>query len=68
MYPSMFTLNTGAQIPSIGLGTWQAQPKELEEVSTFTPRRRSIIYLSSLPRFSYSICAEITVGIDIRDR
>src|SRR5438477_11245507 len=46
MYPSTFTLNTGAQIPSTGLGTWQAQPKELEEVPS--PRRihtQSILFL-----------------------
>lgn len=26
-----FTLNTGAQIPAVGFGTWQAAPKEVEK-------------------------------------
>jgi diketogulonate reductase-like aldo/keto reductase len=30
MFPSHFTLNTGAQIPAVGFGTWQAAPKEVE--------------------------------------
>ncbi|TQS33227.1 hypothetical protein Golomagni_06435, partial [Golovinomyces magnicellulatus] len=29
MPPSHFTLNTGASIPAIGLGTWQAKPGEV---------------------------------------
>lgn len=28
--PSHFTLNTGAQIPAVGFGTWQAKPGEVE--------------------------------------
>ena len=28
--PTHFTLNTGAQIPAVGFGTWQAAPKEVE--------------------------------------
>lgn len=30
MFPSHFTLNTGAKIPAVGFGTWQAGPKEVE--------------------------------------
>jgi diketogulonate reductase-like aldo/keto reductase len=30
MLPSYFTLNTGARIPAVGFGTWQAAPKEVE--------------------------------------
>jgi diketogulonate reductase-like aldo/keto reductase len=30
MLPSHFTLNTGAKIPAVGFGTWQAAPKEVE--------------------------------------
>lgn len=26
-----FTLNTGAQIPAVGLGTWQSKPKEVQD-------------------------------------
>lgn len=26
-----FTLNTGAKIPAIGLGTWQSKPNEVEK-------------------------------------
>jgi diketogulonate reductase-like aldo/keto reductase len=26
-----FTLNTGAKIPAVGFGTWQAAPKEVEQ-------------------------------------
>jgi diketogulonate reductase-like aldo/keto reductase len=26
-----FTLNTGARIPAVGFGTWQAAPKEVEK-------------------------------------
>jgi glycerol 2-dehydrogenase (NADP+) len=26
-----FTLNTGAKIPAIGLGTWQSKPNEVRE-------------------------------------
>ncbi|KAH8712028.1 GCY protein [Phaeosphaeriaceae sp. PMI808] len=28
--PTHFTLNTGAQIPAVGFGTWQAKPGEVE--------------------------------------
>ena len=28
---STFTLNTGAEIPAIGLGTWQSKPNEVRE-------------------------------------
>jgi diketogulonate reductase-like aldo/keto reductase len=28
--PETFTLNTGAKIPAVGFGTWQAAPKEVE--------------------------------------
>ena len=28
--PSHFTLNTGAPIPAVGFGTWQAAPHEVE--------------------------------------
>ncbi|KAH7135337.1 NADP-dependent oxidoreductase domain-containing protein [Dendryphion nanum] len=28
--PTHFTLNTGAQIPAVGFGTWQAAPNEVE--------------------------------------
>lgn len=28
--PTHFTLNTGAQIPAVGFGTWQAAPHEVE--------------------------------------
>jgi diketogulonate reductase-like aldo/keto reductase len=30
MLPEHFTLNTGAEIPAVGFGTWQAAPKEVE--------------------------------------
>ena len=29
-FPSYFTLNTGAKIPAVGFGTWQAPAKEVE--------------------------------------
>lgn len=29
--PKTFTLNTGAKIPAVGFGTWQAAPKEVEQ-------------------------------------
>ena len=29
--PSHFALNTGATIPAIGLGTWQAKPGEVKD-------------------------------------
>lgn len=28
--PTHFTLNTGAKIPAVGFGTWQAPPNEVE--------------------------------------
>lgn len=28
--PTQFTLNTGASIPAVGFGTWQAAPHEVE--------------------------------------
>lgn len=28
--PTHFTLNTGAKIPALGFGTWQAKPGEVE--------------------------------------
>ncbi len=29
--PATFLLNTGAQIPAVGFGTWQAKPHEVED-------------------------------------
>lgn len=29
--PTQFTLNTGAIIPAVGFGTWQAKPHEVEK-------------------------------------
>lgn len=29
-FATHFTLNTGAKIPAVGFGTWQAAPKEVE--------------------------------------
>lgn len=29
--PTHFTLNTGAKIPAVGFGTWQAAPHEVEK-------------------------------------
>lgn len=29
--PTQFTLNTGATIPAVGFGTWQAKPHEVEK-------------------------------------
>ncbi|KAK5166576.1 uncharacterized protein LTR77_008119 [Saxophila tyrrhenica] len=31
MLPEHFTLNTGARIPAVGFGTWQAAPREVEK-------------------------------------
>lgn len=31
MLPETLTLNTGAKIPTVGFGTWQAAPKEVEK-------------------------------------
>ena len=31
MLPTHFTLNTGARIPAVGFGTWQAAPGEVEK-------------------------------------
>lgn len=31
MLAETFTLNTGAEIPAVGFGTWQAAPKEVEK-------------------------------------
>jgi diketogulonate reductase-like aldo/keto reductase len=33
MLPEHFTLNTGAEIPAVGFGTWQAAPKEVENAA-----------------------------------
>lgn len=30
-YRKTFTLNTGAKIPAVGLGTWQSKPNEVRE-------------------------------------
>jgi diketogulonate reductase-like aldo/keto reductase len=32
MYSKTFTLNTGAEIPAIGLGTWRSGKGEVEKV------------------------------------
>lgn len=33
-----FTLNTGAKIPAIGLGTWQSKPHEVEKAVEYALR------------------------------
>jgi hypothetical protein len=60
MDASTLTLNTGYPIPSIGLGTWQAQPKELEEVPLPIPHR------PPCPS-NHGSWIILTLGIDIRD-
>lgn len=46
MRPPGFKLNTGASIPSVGLGTWQSKSLELEEVAPSTVRtnNQAVIY------------------------
>jgi glycerol 2-dehydrogenase (NADP+) len=34
-----FTLNTGAKIPAIGLGTWQSKPNEVEKAVEYALRK-----------------------------
>jgi len=33
-----YTLNTGAKIPAVGLGTWQSKPKEVEKAVEYALR------------------------------
>ncbi|KAI0886890.1 protein GCY [Annulohypoxylon maeteangense] len=33
--PTHFTLNTGAKIPAVGLGTWQSKPGEVQQAVAF---------------------------------
>jgi glycerol 2-dehydrogenase (NADP+) len=34
-----YTLNTGAKIPAVGLGTWQSKPNEVEKAVEIALRR-----------------------------
>ncbi|KAJ9144484.1 Protein GCY [Pleurostoma richardsiae] len=36
--PTYFTLNTGAKIPAVGLGTWQSKPGEVRKAVAFALR------------------------------
>ncbi|OBT88277.1 hypothetical protein VE02_02767 [Pseudogymnoascus sp. 03VT05] len=55
-----FTLNTGAKIPAIGLGTWQSQPGEVEKAVESALRSG---YRHIDTAFAYQNETEVGVGI-----
>ena len=59
---STFTLNTGAKIPAIGLGTWQSKPNEVREAVKVALQRG---YRHIDTAFAYG--NEEEVGQGIRD-
>lgn len=50
--PTHFTLNTGAKIPAVGFGTWQAAPHEVEKAVEIALREGGL-----LPKIARSIPA-----------
>lgn len=55
-----FTLNTGAKIPAIGLGTWQSKPHEVEKAVEYALRKG---YRHIDTAFAYGNEAEVGLGI-----
>jgi glycerol 2-dehydrogenase (NADP+) len=55
-----FTLNTGAKIPAIGLGTWQSKPHEVEKAVEYALRKG---YRHIDTALAYGNEAEVGLGI-----
>jgi glycerol 2-dehydrogenase (NADP+) len=58
--PSDFALNTGATIPAIGLGTWQAKPGEVKDA---VKHALSVGYR----HIDGALIYQVSVGVDRRD-
>jgi glycerol 2-dehydrogenase (NADP+) len=65
MRPPVFKLNTGASIPSVGLGTWQSKPTELEEVAPFTFRTNNQAVIYAIDTVGYRLLDGYIYLLDI---
>jgi diketogulonate reductase-like aldo/keto reductase len=68
MLPSHFTLNTGAKIPAVGFGTWQAAPKEVENaVEEALKQGYRHIDCAAIYRNEAEVGAGIKSGVDRKE-
>lgn len=55
-----FTLNTGATIPSVGLGTWQAKPGEVQQAVAFALQ-------NGYKHLDCALCYQVSLYLGVHD-